>query len=182
MSTPARTLETTAAAAASEVRAGGLAWTDRWMLIAIGLVVVLVTLPRLRRFALRDNELDAMRMLRALAAQPAMPLARGEQRTLAALLARDTGLQKRLDDLEFLSDGRVRRHGYLFDLCVTDAGQARLRAWPWRHAQTGLGAFVWTPETGLLGHGNADGRFSGPERAPEPGTRAALDWLRIPRR
>jgi hypothetical protein len=60
----------------------------------------------------------------------------------------------------------LRRHGYLFDMTMLRPGEPMLRAWPWNHGQTGRGAFVWTPQRGLIGSTNAEGRFSGPESPP----------------
>src|SRR5258708_37150946 len=45
----------------------GLSFGDGAVLGLVALVVVLVSLPRLRRFALRENETDAIRALRILA-------------------------------------------------------------------------------------------------------------------
>ncbi|MBL8857588.1 MAG: hypothetical protein JNL28_03665 [Planctomycetes bacterium] len=139
---------------------------DRITIAAVVLVVVLVSIPRLRGFALRENELDAMRTLRVLAAQPAPAVPAPGEYGLAALVAHDSSLRRRLDDLEFLPDGRLRRHGYLFDMTRMRPGEPMLRAWPWRHGTTGRGAFVWTPERGLLGTANEDGEFAGLEGAP----------------
>jgi len=172
--------------AAANVRS--LSWIDRLTLAAIGVVVVVVTLPVLRGFGLRENERDALRMLRVLAAEPARGAEAGAgagtpQATLATLAATDRVLQKRLEDLEMLPDGRLRRHGYLFDVSALGPGEPMLRAWPWDHAQTGRGAYVWTPRRGILGFGNADGRFSGPDGAPEAADVLAGDgWVAMPRR
>jgi hypothetical protein len=165
-------------------RSWGLPWIDVLTLFAIGLVVVLVSLPRLRSFALRENELDAMHMLRTLSSQPAAPGVDARECNLAALLAPDPALRRKLEDLELLADGRVRRHGYLFDLVLLGPGQPMLRAWPWNHAQTGRAAFAWTPERGLLGFENKDGRFSGPEHPPWVPEAGAGDenWVRMARR
>ena len=60
-------------ATAASARARSLSLVDYLTIGAILVVVVLVSIPRLRGFALRANELDAMRMLQALSAQPAPP-------------------------------------------------------------------------------------------------------------
>jgi hypothetical protein len=159
----------------------GLTWIDRLTLVAIALVVVLVTLPVLRRFGVRENERDALRMLRILSAEPASGGRRGAT-TLADLAAVDTTLARRLEDLERLDDGRLRRHGYLFDVAQLRSGEPVLLAWPWEHGQTGLGAFAWTPRRGVIGHANRDGRYSGPEAAIEPGDLLAGEWVGMPRR
>jgi len=180
-------------AALPRVRARGLSWIDRLTLGAIGLVVVVVTLPVLRGFGLRENERDATRMLRVLASEPMsspitssrggdVVIAGGVQPTLSLLAAHDRGIQRRLEDLETLPDGRLRRHGYLFDVVAAGPGEPMLRAWPWEHGQTGRGAFVWTPRRGLLGFPNSDGRFSGPSAAPTAAEVLAGGWVRMPRR
>ena len=155
-------------AATTTAHARVVPWLDYLTVGAIGMVVVLISIPRLRAFALRENELDAMRMLRALAAQPAPAGVEVGERNLARLVAQDTGLKRRLEDLEFLDGGRLRRHGYVFDMTMLRPGEPMLRAWPWNHGQTGRGAFVWTPQRGLIGAMNSDGRFSGADGAPEP--------------
>lgn len=169
-----------AAAPAHGVRSRSVPLVDWLTIAAIALVVVLVSIPRLRGFALRANELDAMHMLHALSAQPAPPGRASHTEDLALLVSRDPALRRKLEDLECLDDGRLRRHGYLFDMTMLRPGEPMLRAWPWNHGQTGRSAFVWTPQRGLLGIANADGRFSGPEHPPRPEDVGA-DWLRIPR-
>lgn len=134
-------------------------WPDRIALAAIAVVVALVSLPRLRQFALRENEADAIRLVRVLAAS---------DHPLHERFAPGSTLARRVGDVELLADGVLRRHGYLFDSVRTADGSPMVRAWPWSHQHTGLGAFVWTPQRGLLAHANADGRFSGIERPPSP--------------
>ncbi len=177
----------TATLAPTKTIATGLSWIDRATLAAIGIVVVVVTLPVLRGFGLRENERDAMRMLRVLSAEPdARNGARSDrtgQASLAELAATDRNLQRRLEDLEVLPDGALRRHGYLFDVSTLETGEPMLRAWPWEHAQTGRGAFVWTPRSGLLGHRNRDGRFSGAAGAPAAEeVLASGEWVVMSRR
>jgi|GEM_PF-743455 len=183
----ARATPAPASAAKPSATAGvqSMSWTDRLTLAAIGVVVVVVTLPVLRGFGLRENELDAVRMLRALAALPAPSsehAASNRPSALADLASSDLILRKRLEDLEALPDGRLRRHGYLFDWLLLAPGEPMLRAWPWEHARTGRGAFVWTPSRGLLGHRNVDGRFSGAGFAPEPEDVEIGGWVAMPRR
>lgn len=151
---------------------------DLATIAAILLVVVLVSIPRLRAFALRENELDAMRTLRVIAAQPAPANVPAGRHDLAYLVAHDASLLRRLEDVELLADGRLRRHGYLFDLARLQPGEPMLRAWPWSHGTTGRGAFVWTPQRGLLGFSNSDGVFAGPDGAPDADD-IDSDWLSI---
>ncbi|MBK7877554.1 MAG: hypothetical protein IPJ77_17795 [Planctomycetes bacterium] len=151
---------------------------DYLTLAAIGLVVVLVSLPRLRAFALRENERDAVHMLRLLAGDA---LRHGEVLRaggLGALLASNDAHRVRLEDLELVEGGRLRRHGYLFDAREAAPGRWVLRAWPWDHGHTGVGAFQIAPGGALHGHRNADGRLSGPG-APPPALLdpAAAGWV-----
>jgi hypothetical protein len=168
------------AAATAGARARSLPLVDYLTIGAILMVVVLVSIPRLRGFALRANELDAMHMLQALSAQPAPTGHEAMGDDLALLVLRDAGLRRRLEDLECLDDGRLRRHGYLFDMTMLRPGEPMLRAWPWTHGQTGRGAFVWTPQRGLLGFANTDGRFSGSDHPPLSEDIGPA-WVHIPR-
>jgi len=144
----------------------GLRALDYLTLTAIGVVVVLVSLPRLRAFALRENEQDAMRTLRILSNDAVQHAPRLGAGGLGALLATNDTHRVRLDDLEVLGDGRLRRHGYLFDAAETAPGRWQLRAWPWEHEHSGRGAFQQAPGGQLYRWANADGAFSGPARPP----------------
>ena len=144
----------------------GLTAADYLTLFLIGLVVVLVSLPRLRRFALRENELDAIALLAALGddmGQYGEGLRAGG---IAGLLAANERHEHRFDDLELLPGGLLRRHGYLFDAEETQPGQWVLRGWPWSYGRTGLGSFAFSSEQGLIGHENTDGSCDGPTRPP----------------
>lgn len=164
-----------------------LTLVDYATLLAIGLVVVLVSLPRLRAFALRENELDALRMLRLLASDARAVGPVMHAGGLGALLATHGDHRVRLEDLELVEGGRLRRHGYLFDAVplvgATGAESWVLRAWPWEHARTGLGAFEIVPGGEVHGWANDDGAFSGPASAPpallEP---RHAGWVPIPPR
>lgn len=156
------------------------AWLDRFAIGAVALIVVLVTIPHVDRLARRDNELDAMRTLRVLAVQPAAPGTDARLHTLAQLVGGDKLLARRLEDVEWMEDGRLRRHGYYFDIAHRGGGDALLRAWPVEAGTTGRAAFVWNPRTGLLGHDNADLLWTGP-RAPEGEDLAAGGWTPMPR-
>ena len=170
-----------AATASSKAAARSLPLLDKLTIFAIAAVVALVSVQRLRAFGLRENELDAMRMLRTLSSLSAPTGADAKHSNLAALVAHDSSLDRRLEDLERMPDGRLRRHGYLFDVTVLRPGEPMLRAWPWNYGQTGRGAFVWTPQRGLLGFDNGDGRFSGPEAPPASGD-IGPEWLRMAHR
>ncbi len=161
----------------------GLSFADYLTLLLIGLVVMLVSLPRLRHFALRENELDAVAMLKALGNDmqewgEALP-----DGGIAALLAANPRHEDRFEDIELLTDQRLRRHGYLFDAVEPQPGQWVLRAWPWEHGRTGLGAFVYSPAHGLLGHRNGDGQFAGEVQPPAllPALSAGSGWVSMTR-
>lgn len=182
-----------------------LTLVDYATLLAIGLVVVLVSLPRLRAFALRENELDALRMLRVLASDARALGPVMHAGGLGALLATHGDHRVRFEDLELVDGGRLRRHGYLFDavpvavpglaagdgrLAARDAHGASiavqrwvLRAWPWEHGRTGLGAFEILPGGEVHGCANDDGAFSGPFGAPPPLLEPAqAGWVPIAQR
>ena len=161
---------------------GRLRAIDALTLGAIAAVVLVVSLPRLRDFALRENEADALRLTGRLAdvvraAEPGVRRA-----DLRELIGLAPALSRQLDDAEFLDDGRcLRRHGYLFAAVAEDAaaaGDLWIAAWPWKHGRTGRVAFAWTAELGLVGHPNADGAFSGVAARPP---RPDAAWRRIAR-
>lgn len=139
------------------------------LLAAVGLVVVLVSLPRLRGLALKANELDAIQTMSLL--EKEVLAAPAEPRTLGELIQSDKALLRRLPDTRLMEDGRLLiRHGYLFEL-VRTGGSLGLCAWPLSHGETGLGAFCTTPQGGLLGHPNHEALWNGldpPATLPDP--------------
>lgn len=153
-------------AAPATKRRFALSLADAGTLCAIGVVVVLVSLPKLRAFAVRENEFDALRALRLLASDATARGGALRAGGLGALLATNDSHRVRLEDVELCADGRLRRHGYLFDAVETAPGTWVLRAWPWEHPHTGLGAFLTTPGGAVHGWANADGAFSGPALPP----------------
>lgn len=170
------------AGGAAQAQSRGLSLSDHLTLFLIGLVVLLVSLPRLRRFALRENETDAAHMVRVLWTEAEAQGVRLHPGVLGALFGPGTGLQNRSEDVELLDDGRLRRHGYLFDVIETPRGETFIGAWPWEHGRTGLGAYSIGDRGDLLGHRNQDGIFSGPARPPSAAE--LLDpraWRPLPR-
>lgn len=146
-------------------RIGGLRLADAITLVSVGLVVLLVSLPRLRDFALRENEADARIVVARIGE---LVLEHDSPAALREVLAASPDWLRRLGDAEWLEGGRMlRRHGYLFDLVrIRPDGAVAVRAWPLEHGGTGHAAFVWTADTGLLGHGNEGGAWSGPGDPP----------------
>ncbi len=141
---------------------------DVAVLALIGVVVVLVSLPKLRHFALQENESDAIHALRTLgddALEHEELFASGR---LAALVDAVPGRRRHLEDLETLSDGKLRRHGYVFDWIEGEDGGTAIVAWPWEHGRTGVAVFAVVPGGPVLGLANADGRYGGARRPPPP--------------
>lgn len=157
-------------------------------LVAVGCVLVLVSLPELAGFALRENERDAVATARALAS--ALGKDPSESLDLRALVE-SARLARQMEDAEFLEDGRLlRRHGYLFELVELDSPIQRasllpptapmraVRAWPWEEGRTGSAALIALEDGALFGHPNATDLFDGLERRPgDPWTE--LGWLPI---
>jgi hypothetical protein len=128
-------------------------------LIAIGVVVLLVSLPSLRGFAQRQNETDAVRLVRILGR--AVESAERPPASIREVFEGDPELRRRFRDLEYLEDtDQLRCHGYLFDV-----SRGVARAWPWDHGRTGFACFV-AAEEGLVGHANDASRWSGRDRPP----------------
>jgi hypothetical protein len=136
------------------------------MLIAIGLVVLLVSLPRLREFALRENEEDARVLVQRLAALASNEVQAAERVSVESLLSADPNAARQVDDAEFLDGGKLlRRHGYLFEVGPSVDGTL-VRAWPWEWRKTGSSAYVWTSKQALVAHPNDEGRWSGLSTRP----------------
>ncbi|HEV8113250.1 MAG TPA: hypothetical protein VGR31_10795 [Planctomycetota bacterium] len=169
-----------AAAKAEPALRRGVRFIDAAVLGLIALVVVLVSMPRLRRFALRENETDAIRALRVLADDALAGPDALRSGDLGGLLAASSTHRVRLEDVEVLDDGRLRRHGYLFSATEVAPGRTVLLAWPWDHGRTGLAAFAIEPGADPVGVANEDGRFSGPDRPPPADLdREDTGWSRI---
>jgi hypothetical protein len=160
----------------ARARAGALRPQAAGTLVAIATVVLLVSLPRLRDFALRENEGDAQRLVSRLGAIDALD-DRAPARTIRELIEGQPALARQLDDAEFLEEGTLlRRHGYLFDLAGDSSGPPgfsgasgaprAVRGWPWAHGRTGFAAFAWLSGRGLTAHANREGLWSGPLRPP----------------
>jgi len=173
---------------------GQLRAVDVLTLAAVALVVLLVSLPRLRDLALRENEGDAVWLMRRLVEL----CAKADGADLQALVEAEPRVGRLLDDAEFLERGRIlRRHGYLFEVLdgsvdrpqsgqepldgSATTAQWAVRAWPWEAGRTGRLALLWTPQSGLVGHLNEQAEWSG-TRPPSPGAAGAEGWRRIRQR
>lgn len=156
-------------------RSGRLRAADILTLAAVAVVVLLVSLPRLRDLALRENESDALWLTQQLAE---LAGAR-ESQSVQDLLEGAPDVRRQIDDAEFLAGGRLlRRHGYAFEVLPRSGPEpttTAVRAWPWQAGRTGATAFVWTSSRGLVVHANREGRWSG-ERPPLPETDASAGW------
>ena len=164
-----------------------MATVDVITLVAVASVVLLVSLPCLRDFAVRENERDARRLLPVLsklvhrsdqdfadafgptarsAPDPASLRAAADP-ALATLLDRVPRLHSSLPDIRVEPDGRtLRHHGYVFRLGEAGPDGARpVVAWPVDHGRTGLRCFAYAPGLGLLEHANAAGLYSA-DRGP----------------
>lgn len=165
-------LETTAlpvAATETPARRGRLHWSDAATLVAVVAVVVIISVPRLADFARRENERDVVRLLRSVQpmlaeAQSSEPMPLGMQ----ALVAHAPRFRRLFDDATYLEEGTLlKRHGYLFELVQYDETEAHpqrlgVRAWPWKHGQTGFAAFWVVSDGPVWGHLNSNSSWSGP--------------------
>jgi hypothetical protein len=171
--------------AASARFPGGLSAAGFFSLVAVLAVLVVVSVPRLRGLAVRENEADARQTAELLvAALRRMELEPGEVPAMREVTRRPE-LARVLSDADLLAEGRLlRRHGYLFEVtCVnpplslaapaallTGSGAELLqaiavRAWPWAHGATGETAFLVTAGGARLRHANADAQWEGTSAA-----------------
>jgi hypothetical protein len=148
--------------------AGRLPAVELLTLAAVALVVLLVSLPCLRDFAVRENQRDAQSLLSKLASIVTLAAARDPAAPidLASLLAARPALAQRLPDAEVGPDALLRHHGYLFAARRDPTGGVALCAWPLDHGRTGLHAYLYLAGRGLYAHPNG-GRWSG-EVEPAP--------------
>jgi hypothetical protein len=145
---------------------GAVSASGVFAIACVALIVALVSLPQLRALGVRENEADARRTLEILAGA----LARAPQLPdLAQLAAQPPNAARELADLEVLPDGRLRRHGYLFDLIALPDGTRVLRAWPWQTGRTGAHAFAH-----LAGHGLLEVQAAAPGGLDAPPSPQAL--------
>jgi|SoiMethySBSTD1v2_1073268.scaffolds.fasta_scaffold12841_3 hypothetical protein len=184
-------------AARRSVLPGELSLSGFLALLAVVLVLVVVSLPRLRGIALQENEADA----RDTAAYLARALPRfdaGAEPPSVAEVLEVSEHPGGLTDAVLLEEGEIlERHGYLFEvvrlpvewtlasaaLPWSTPSAARpplaVRAWPRRHGSTGATAFVFTSAGGRFAHPNRPARWAGLEqRASFPD--AGSGWRPVP--
>jgi hypothetical protein len=131
-----------------------------YLLLALGLVVFVVSMPRFRAQVVRDNTLgarDTLLLVGEVAAE------RGH-RDVVGLLAEEASLRHRLRDARPADAvGRMRFHGYLLDDVRLGDGTPALAAWPLDYGRTGRDAWICVDGQRLYRHANG-GRWTGEAR------------------
>jgi hypothetical protein len=126
---------------------------DKLTLLAVGVVIMLVSLPRLHGLMLRTNECDARDALRLLGGV----VFAGERTptNLCETVEQTASLEHQLSDARPVDGGRVlKHHGYLFELSSTLRGESVIYAWPSEHGRTGKRAFALKADQGMIEHEN----------------------------
>lgn len=143
-------------------RRGGL--TNELVLAAVGLLVVLVSIPELRQFVVRSNDHDARSCLRLFGA---LAVADGRSEALPLGEVLDDEVRHRLPDARVVAvpGAELAYHGYFFGRAQSSEGPV-LIAWPQEAGRSGGATYALSPTRGLLRHPNADARWSGLERPP----------------
>ena len=131
-----------------------------YLLLALGLLVFVVTMPRLREHVVHGNTLEASESL-LLVGEFAYERGHGD---LLALLRDEAFLRHRLRDARrSRGTGRLCHHGYLMDDTTLPDGQRAFSAWPIEYDRTGRDAWLVTQDGTLWRHANG-GRWSGESR------------------
>jgi hypothetical protein len=162
---------------------GGLSLLDRLTLGAVVLLVIVVSIPRLRAMAVRANENDA-RVTLAWLGSWLEPGAHAASGLIAALDGRPEA-PRRLPDARVLS-GTLSHHGYLFRIEHRGESGPVILAWPLERDRTGRACYLWDGKR-LRTHGpDAEGRAhelhchgSGVEHPPGPDS-SVVDESRWP--
>ncbi len=142
------------------------------LLAAVGLVVVLISMPCLAQWAAVNNQEDAAKAVEVLgpllaAAPPA--------HTLGTLMHSTSLLRHRFSDARLLGTGHmVEHHGYL----LQRAEGGILFAWPRQSGRTGEAIYAWTSDAGLMTLTEGSGRWSGLDGMPSPAELALPGWQR----
>lgn len=138
--------------------------SGRWIVLAIGLLVPLVSMPRLEAFARNANESDALEALRVLAHSLFEDGAASLE--LSEVLARED-VGHRLGDARALDGNLWRYHGYLFQIMRPAQLPPVLLAWPRDCGVTGRPAFAAQARNRILIHSNRQAQFSGQGAPPD---------------
>ena len=145
-------------------------------LSAVGIVLFLVSVPRVHQFALQDNERDATSSLLILSKTVQAAEGDPSARQLSLPGTWDQEINCRLYDAHAAEGSSIiQRHGYLLELAHRTDGTDFLRAWPTKHGATGRSAYLLDPERGLREHPNTDGAWSGATSQRPDGTEPG--WL-----
>ena len=156
-------------------------------MFAIVSVVIFVSVPRLRSFALNENESDA-RFIASLLAKELGRLSGelpGDSTPRIEGLSLSPSVRQALSDGEFSEEGvLLRRHGFLFRVVRVDSAEGQpeyeagtalagerpvfaVQAWPWRHGRTGSAALLATEDGLLFRHQNRSAHWNGPLQVHE---------------
>jgi len=126
-------------------------------LASVGVLLFLVSVPRVHRLAVQDNQRDAQSAVRALYQAVSTASAVATPQELAA------GLEERLRDVKLHEEhGLIQRHGYLFEVAPGSGLGDVVRAWPVSHGDTGAAAYLMDPDGTLRVHANPAALWSGP--------------------
>ena len=145
-------------------------------LSAVGLVLFLVSVPRVHQFALQDNERDAVSSLITLSKVVHAGENESPERALPPQETWDQEMNCKLYDAR-PAEGTslIQRHGYLLELAHRSDGTPFIRAWPSEHGATGRSADLFDLEQGLIEHSNPNGAWSGASSLRPDGTESG--WL-----
>ncbi|MDE0903159.1 MAG: hypothetical protein OSB42_00885 [Planctomycetota bacterium] len=143
------------------------------LLAAVGLVVVLISMPCLAQWAAVNNQEDAAKAVQVLgpllAAAPAA-------HTLGTLMHSTPLLRHRFSDARLFGTGHmVEHHGYL----LQRAEGGILFAWPRQSGRTGQAIYAWTSDAGLMALSKGNGRWSGLGGMPSPAVLTLPGWQRL---
>ena len=190
---------------ATGVDRAGMSLVGAVSLASVVLVLIFVSLPRLRCFAQNENEADARATARLLARELGAAIqAAGElgevppgTPPIARLTAKDS-VARALSDSDLLEEGAlIRRHGYLFRvvrvaaptaapprpgevLAATSEPGLAILAWPWEWGRTGHDALLATPDDRLYAHENAGAVWTGCGASAGRVVRSWEGWRPVP--
>ncbi len=138
---------------------------------AVGIVLFLVSVPRVHQFALQDNERDAKSSLLTLFSTVYADDGSASAQRIPAPEAWNQEIKCRLYDAHPSDESALlERHGYLLEHAQRADGSEFLRAWPTRHGATGRSAFLIDSQRGLIENENTDGAWSGTASGRPDGT------------